>query len=130
MTFGWLPRGPGKGSYVRWAPGGRIVQTGSTSPVTLDAQIAAGEPVLRGTADPATQWVNGGRIADKTDACPAVLDGLTLKNLPKPSMLVIEGELYEVADGVAELAFDYPGTYEVRVISGPFLDRVFKVEVP
>lgn len=121
---------PQEGAYVRFNPGGRIIETGSMPRASLDAAIASGAPVLRGTASPERHWVKDGVIIEKTDACPAVLDGFVLSGLPIPSTLVVEGALYEVEDGTAELEFAHPGTYAVTVISGPFLDRVYEVVVP
>lgn len=62
--------------------------------------------------------------------CPARLDGLVLSNLPSPSIVVIEGKRYTIADNQVTLSFSYPGTYVVKVQSWPYKDRNFKVVSP
>lgn len=67
--------------------------------------------------------------------CPASLDGLVLSDLPVPCCVKVRdeaGEQFETAcdEPSLELEFDYPGTYTVTVVSVPYLDGVFTVEVP
>lgn len=67
--------------------------------------------------------------------CPAVLDGLVLRALPRPCRIEISEpatgtEVYELSDPEIALAFDHPGTYTVRVLAVPHLPGEFTVVVP
>jgi hypothetical protein len=64
-------------------------------------------------------------------ACPAALDGLTLRGLPLPCQIEITAPLgvarvYEEADSpTLEITFDHPGTYTITVRSSRYLPGVF-----
>lgn len=60
---------------------------------------------------------------------PTTLDGMTLKNLPIPSTITIDGVAYECTDEEAELEFVYPSTYTVVVTSKFYKSLTFKVTV-
>lgn len=63
-------------------------------------------------------------------ASPVALEGLRLKNVPAPALIVIEGVTYLCTDSTVDLEFDHPGTYQVRVEAFPHLDAAFTVVVP
>lgn len=54
---------------------------------------------------------------------PVVIDGLILRGLPIPCVLVVEGQQYACDDGVAEIEFTHPGPYEVRIEAAGFKPR-------
>ncbi len=75
-------------------------------------------------------WLYGGQ-ARKRRVCPAIVDGLTLRGVRPGSMITIEGQQYECAEGGdVELSFQYPGTYEIQVTRWPYLDGSFTIENP
>lgn len=105
---------------------GRILRSGQCQPHMLHYQARPGESAIEGEGRDDTHHVADGQVAPKLP-CPAVLDGTTLRNLPLPSVLLIEGVSYPVDDGEAELTFNLPGTYTVRVKSVAYLDQEFTV---
>ncbi|MGG5142813.1 hypothetical protein [Alcaligenes ammonioxydans] len=75
-------------------------------------------------------WFYGGQ-ARKRQACPATVDGLTLRGVRPGSTITIEGQQYECAEGGdVELSFQYPGTYEITVTRWPYLDGSYTIENP
>lgn len=99
------------------------------------------EVALQNTIDNITQgWVEGnwfqknkyvqdGQVLDRPENT-ATLSGLTLLNVPVPSTIQIGTEFYESTEDTVELEFNLPGTYKVKVISWPHLDKEFTVENP
>lgn len=84
---------------------------------------------VEGSLDGRIKYVSDGVVLDRPDNT-AALSGLTLLNVPVPSTIRIGNQFYECDDGTAELAFNLPGTYTVKVISWPHLDKEFTVENP
>lgn len=82
-----------------------------------------------GAWDGKVKYVSGGSVLDRPENT-ATLSGLTLLNVPIPSTIQIGNQFYECTDGTAELAFNLPGTYKVKVISWPHLPKEFTVENP
>ena len=75
-------------------------------------------------------WYNGARELQRLPY-PAVIEGLVLRDVLPGSLVQIEGEQYECAQGGdVELAFQFPGTYEVTVSRWPYLDGRYTVENP
>lgn len=75
-----------------------------------------------------TWWLRSGNPV-KRQPCPAVADGLFLRGVPAGSTIIIEGESYACdAGGDISLTFEYPGTYNVRVIRWPYLDGEYIIE--
>lgn len=58
------------------------------------------------------------------------VDGLMLRNVPVPSVILIEGVPYENDEPEVELEFDMPGQYQIVVKSVRELDGVFQVTSP
>lgn len=117
--------------YVLYDADGRIVMQMNAQPDMI-ADMAKQHGGLRfieaGAARMATHYVSRSGVLMLRQKNPAVLDGMTLRNLP-PSRVTIEGKTYRVDDGQAELSFAYPGTYQVLVESFPYLDATFQVTV-
>ena len=60
---------------------------------------------------------------------PHVVQGTTIINLPPNTKLVVDEGVYMVADGIAELSFEFPGTYLVHLKCFPYLPTVVKIVV-
>lgn len=75
-------------------------------------------------------WFYGG-MARKRQLCPVLVDSLVLRGVRPGSVIVIEGDCHECAEGGdVELSFQYPGSYEVIVKRWPYLDGSYIVENP
>ena len=75
-------------------------------------------------------WFYGGE-ARQRKPCPVVVDGLTRRGVRPGSMITIEGQQYECAEGGdVELSFQFPGTYEVTVTRWPYLNGRYTVDNP
>jgi len=62
---------------------------------------------------------------------PVIANGVdcgVLQYLPTPCTVSMNGEVYEVTDGLLELSFDTPGEYQVTVSAFPYLDKTFTIE--
>lgn len=108
---------------------GAITEAGTMQRIVFDLlTIDQGEPYLQATGDIDSHYVD---LATKAvmpkQAGAAVLNGQRLTNLPQPATIDIEGQIYTVTDGVADLTFDEPGTYTVTVRAVRFLDQIFQV---
>lgn len=104
---------------------------------TLRGDTAAIDNTLENTG---ASWVDGdwlgkpvyvlnGEVVPRPEN-PTTLHGLTLENVPVPSTIVIGGTYYEATESTVELSFNLPGTYRVKVISWPYLDKEITVENP
>ena len=56
------------------------------------------------------------------------IDSTAIQQLPIPCTVSMNGEVYEVTDGLLELSFDTPGEYQVTVTAFPYLDKTFTIE--
>lgn len=74
-----------------------------------------------------THYINNG-VAKQRPNQSTVLQGSTLRNLPIPCQIYINGTMYECDDGVAELSFNQPTSYHIKVVSFPFLDWEVTIE--
>lgn len=61
---------------------------------------------------------------------PTTLTGRTLHNVPVPATIKINAAIYEAVESEVELSFNQPGTYTVKVIAWPYLDKEFQIENP
>jgi len=75
-----------------------------------------------------THYVQGGKLVRKT-ACPAVLDGYVLRELPVPCRVSVDMTTYACEDDTAAIEIDQPGTYTITVRAVPHLDGVFALTV-
>ena len=72
-----------------------------------------------GHVDSETQYIKNGQITDRPIQ-QTKLNGLTLTGLPAPCTIYINGTPYECESDTAELEFDQPTTYTIRVESWPY----------
>ena len=110
--------------FVKHDDDGRILFAGDVPESQLEYQ---GDDIVLGEADPKTQYVSNKRIVARPTN-PALLVGRVLRNLPKPCQITINGKVYPCNDGIAELAFTYPGTYAITVEAWPYRDAEYEVK--
>jgi hypothetical protein len=107
---------------------GRILNSAHMPESMFKIQVPPdGCSLVLGLGDPETHYVAGGAVAPRP-ACPAVLDGMTLTNLPAPCTITLEGVDYACADDTCELSFSHAGAFSVKVTPAwPMLDATFEV---
>jgi hypothetical protein len=59
---------------------------------------------------------------------PTTISNEALENVPVPATVIINGVSYETNESRVELGFSQPGTYDVKVVAWPYLDKEFSVE--
>lgn len=84
---------------------------------------------VAGDADIETQYAPSGVLTNRPVQA-TMLVGQTLHYLPAPCAIYVGDKKYECGESVADLQFDQPGTYRVRVECWPYLDKEFTVENP
>ncbi|MFW6855396.1 hypothetical protein ACODYM_29315 [Burkholderia gladioli] len=113
--------------YVMADETGLIVGKGSVPSFMFGAQVPpAGGSLAVGDGNPDLQYVSGQAIVDRP-ANPATLDGMTLKTLPVPCTINVEGVDHACDADHCDLSFSAAGTYSVVVRAWPAVDAVFEV---
>jgi hypothetical protein len=114
--------------FVVYDATGRILRYGSCPADLIAVQAQEGETSVEfdGQVSDVTHYFDGSIIAPRP-ANPATLSGLNIDDVPEGSVLEIEGTRYPVTDTVVHLSFTYPGTYDVKLFSFPWLDTSFEV---
>jgi hypothetical protein len=96
------------------------------APSILHFQLLSDEAAIDGHFDGARFYVVDGQAVER-GTFPVTIDGHTLRHLPVPCTVEIEGVVYIVEDGVAELEFVHPGPYAVKLSAVAFMDRVVEI---
>jgi hypothetical protein len=104
---------------------GRITGSVTATLNTIDANKVG--LWVNGFGDRSIHYVKDGVITDRPEQ-KTTLEGSTLKNLPVPCQIHINGEVYECDEDHAELEIDLPGTYQISVTAWPYLDVEFTYE--
>lgn len=112
-------------NYTMHDAAGRVVITGfcpdGMGPVPQDGHFMHPEG-----ADLHLDYVASGAIV-RRPANPATLTGNTITNIPPGATVSINHIDYSVDDGVVELDFTFPGTYQILVNAFPYLTASFTV---
>lgn len=87
----------------------------------------ATDPWVEGAWFGKPYYVSSGEVVPRPEN-PAVLSIQTLNNVPVPAQVIINGVSYETTESVVELEFTQPGTYVVKVVAWPYLDKEFTIE--
>lgn len=77
---------------------------------------------------PDTHYVLGEKLTPRS-ASPVTLSGTTLRNVPIPAKVYINGTGYDTSDSTVELDLVQVGTYKIRVEAFPYLEVAFTVTV-
>lgn len=117
------------GNFTRYHPDGRIDTTFTLQLVVVNTLRQQGELYVAGWHDADTHYVHHGEVVRRPPN-PARLDGMTLRDLPVPCAIVIDGTRYECADHEAELELPVAKTYRITVEAFPMVDATFDLEVP
>ena len=74
-----------------------------------------------GSGDAESHYIKDGQITERPNQ-QTKLKGLMLTDLPAPCTIYINDQSYEGDSETAELEFDQPTTYEIKVESWPYID--------
>jgi hypothetical protein len=108
---------------------GRILMSGHTTDEINYIKTMPGHHVVEGAeADRENDYVDDGVVLPRP-ACPAVLTGNELSNVPVPALLTINGKPYNTTEADITLAFPKPGAYKVVVEAWPYLDGTFEINI-
>lgn len=109
---------------------GTILRTG-TCPAGQGYRqaVKAWEQAEAGHHDWATEWHDGTGFKPRSTMLLAV-NGAVVRGLPIPARALIEGVTYQIADGVANLSFQLPGTYTVKFSADGFKDESVTIQWP
>jgi hypothetical protein len=105
------------------------------------AELSGDKPIVELTKELSTErWVDGdwfGKpfyaldgVAVPRPENPTTVSGQALENVPAPATVIINGTSYETNESRVELGFSQPGTYAVKVVAWPHLDKEFSFENP
>lgn len=109
---------------------GRICGVISAPDEALDAnKTMPGCSWIEGKFNAATHWVDNGEVLPRPTN-PTELLGFVLSNVPTPATIKIDAEEYQTAVSTVELEFAAPGSYKVKVMSWPYLDKEFAIDYP
>lgn len=102
---------------------GRFAQTlsGDFALVILPTVKATGLRYVEGTFGP-EHYLIGGQVEMRPAMDSVKLKGNKLIGLPYNTLITINGQVYECNADHAELEFDQPGVYQIRVSRWPYLD--------
>ena len=65
---------------------------------------------------------------DKTQVNADGVDTVKITNIPTGATIMISGATYTIDDGIAELTFQNPGIYQIRISRFPYKDVTLEVE--
>lgn len=128
----WSRRTP----FARYNPEtGEIYATGTMSLAAIrHEEETLGVHLILEKADPTMHFVKNGCKRFKS-SCPAVLDGVTLRNCPVPSRLTIieQGsrtqEEFDITDPTVEIGVPPAGDYVLILRSAPHTDGIYRIIV-
>lgn len=66
-------------------------------------------------------------VVNKTEVIADGMDSIVFSNLPPDVLISIEEHMYEVEGDSAEITFDTPKTYKIRLEAFPYLPAEFEV---
>jgi hypothetical protein len=119
--------------FVVCDPDGKIKRRGSCPKFAVIGQANPewGEVSVAGDGGFDTHWVDltdpfAPVITEKTAAQITVI-GNVASNVPVPSLVYADGQVYQWADSVVEIEFQIPGTYDVTIKTLRYLPFVFTV---
>lgn len=113
-------------NIIEYDETGRILQTGLASLENVELEVSLGKRIVQGEADPLTQYIRSDAIESRPPN-PARLEGMVLRDLPAPCVLVLDGTAYDCDDAECELSFSLPGLHHVQVEAWPMQSAVFEV---
>lgn len=115
-------------SYTIYNIDGYVLRCVSCPPQMKILQRRQNEYIVDGESDPNLHRVVAGEIVDRPDNLAEVV-GTTINNVPVPSTMRIGSESYPVNSPTVELDLPLAGTYNIRLESFPYKDKMLQVVV-
>lgn len=106
---------------------GRLRWTVRCPDFIVEVNIPPGMSCVDGEWSPYSYFVFNGEPRERP-AIEVVIDGHTISNLPIPCTVKIDGQRYEVDDGVMELDSNHPGPHTLSVEAFPY--KPTKITLP
>jgi len=108
-----------KSFIVYHASTGVIVRSGHCAPEDIHLQaIFPDEVVMEETARDDTHYVDTSTGMIRVLRTLVVeVEGTTISGLPPGSVVITEGQIFYVDDGVVELEYDFANTYDVKIFA-------------
>ena len=103
--------------YIEYDNSGRIVGNHNLAPELYE--LNKDKQMMEGIADRDLQYIKNGQVIDRP-VQSTELHGTVLTNLPEPCTIFINGTPYECVSDTAELEFDQPTIYTIRVEAWPY----------
>ena len=109
---------------------GRILGSVGGNQYERDNNRPQGSLIIDGEWDADTYYIDieTSQAVERT-TIPHAAQGMTITNLPPNTKLVVDEDVYMVADGIADLSFEFPGTYLVHLECFPYLPTVVEIVV-
>lgn len=104
------------------------VLTGDDPVLDLTKELSE-DPWIEGEWYGQLVYVLNGEVVPRPEN-PTTVSGQTLENVPVPATVIVNGTRYETNESRVELGFSQPGTYAVKVVAWPHLDKEFSVDNP
>lgn len=115
-------------TYIIYNIDGEVLRTVSCAPSMIDVQLGTDESYIEGTCNDVTQYVLNDTVTDKP-SMSATLIGNVITELPVPSTVSIDGQVFSVPDGILEFTIDQVGTYDIVCEAVNYLPKKFTVTV-
>lgn len=98
----------------------------TTDPESVALNVQDGEQAIEADPTIVHPYVLHGILTERPEN-PSTLNGTVIENVPVGATVSFNDQTYIVDDGTAELAFPFPGNYEVTVSCFPYLTKTFEV---
>jgi len=125
-------------TYTKYNIDGKILQTVSCPAFLRDAQVQTGELIIDGDCDTRNDYIKDGKITkrpamstviDKTTITADTSDKATITKVPKGTKVIIAGvDQGTCDDGTVEIKADFKGSYKVKLVCWPYLDKEIIVD--
>ena len=126
------------GCFYKYDSNGKIFSVGKCIDGEENIQPTEGFlTIAKGQPDLENDYIKDGKITkrlempvtvDKTSIVADEKDKATISGIPKGTSIIIEGTDQGICDdGYAEIKADYKGTYKVKLVCWPYLDKEIEI---
>lgn len=118
-------------AYVIYNPSGKIIKQVSCPDDMIVLQLSTDESYIEGKANDELEYILNDKVESKKTMGLILTGGpeFVLSNLPVPSTVSIDGQVFSVPDGILEFTIDQVGTYDIVCEAVNYLTKKFTVTV-